>query len=227
MNSFLKTSLPRRRRTPAQKSNFLPLTVWVYEDLWRKRSLGILSRKPFSIERELGMLSEWLKGSDQGAILDVGCSTGLYARALAREFPEAKMVAVDMSKPMLKQAEKRALKEGAGVEFVLADAISLPFQEGQFDALTMGGTLNELGPDTEKVLQECSRVLKRDGLFFMMYLLRSEKKGGRILQSLLTSGGLRFWSASEAKKLFSDMGFEQIRFEQYGVVAFSLLRKNM
>lgn len=225
MITFTSYPIPRRPRTSAQKSNFFPLTALLYEDLWRKRSLGILSRQPFPIRQELALLREWLSKCKSGTILDVGCSTGLYARALASEFPSASVTAVDMSKPMLKEARKRATREGVNVSFVLADAIALPFEEGQFGALAMGGTLNELGPDTEIVLKECGRVLKKDGLFFMMYLLKSEKKGGRFLQSVLKSGGLRFWSAEEAKGLFSDAGLEQIRFQHFGVVAFSLLRK--
>ena len=216
--------IPQRKRTSAQCSNFFPLTALIYEDLWRKRSLGILSRKPFSIQKEKDLLCEWLSDWQTGSILDVGCSTALYARTLAEAFPDARVTALDFSLPMLKEAEKRALREGVSVGFVRADAISLPFQDATFDALCMGGTLNELGPDTDRVLSECVRVLKPSGGFFVMYLLRAETLLGRWLQALLKGGGLRFWTRSESSALFESSGFEEVRFFSQGVVAFSLLK---
>ncbi len=226
MNPILSHPIPHRRRTAAQKSNFNPLTALVYEDVWRKRSLSILSRKPFPLQQELDLLRSWLSECKEGVLLDVGCSTGVYARGLASGFPAAKITAVDMSELMVKQALKRADREGVKVEWVVADAISLPFEGEAFDGICMGGTLNELGPDTQVILEECGRVLKKDGLFFMMFLLSSEKPLGRLLQRFLSLGGLRFWTTLEAESLFSRAGFEQVRFEHYGVVAFSLLRKH-
>jgi len=156
--------------------------------------------------------------------LDVGCSTALYARTLASAFPEARVTAVDFSLSMLKEAEKRADREGVSVNLHRADAINLPFGDASFDALCMGGTLNELGPDTERVLGECFRVLRPDGAFFVMYLLRAETPIGRSLQGGLKGGGLRFWSRSESSALFEASGFDETRFFSQGVVAFSLLR---
>lgn len=217
--------IPRRMRTSAQFSNFFPLTALIYEDLWRKRSLGILSRKPFSIQKEKDLLCEWLSEYQTGSILDLGCSTALYARTLAAEFPKAQVKALDFSLPMLREAEKRVLREGVSVELVRADAIALPFEDASFDALCMGGTLNELGPDTDQVLKECSRVLKPSGAFFVMYLLRADTSFGKGLQAMLKRGGLRFWSRNESSALFETCGFEEVRFFSQGVVAFSLLKR--
>lgn len=105
--------IPRRKRTSAQRSNFFPLTALVYEDLWRKRSLSILSRKPFSIQKEKELLCEWLSEYETGSILDVGGSTALYARTLAASFPEAQVTAVDFSLPMLREAEKGLYEKGS------------------------------------------------------------------------------------------------------------------
>lgn len=217
--------LPRRKRTPAQLSNFLSPTAIVYEDLWRKRSLSILSGGPFPIQEEKELLIDWLSDWRTGSILDVGCSTALYARTLASAFPEAQITAVDFSLPMLKQAEKRANRESVSIHLHRADAIDLPFEDTSFDALCMGGTLNELGPNTDQVLDECSRVLRAGGAFFVMYLLRAETRFGRWLQALLKGGGLRFWSRSDSLALFEASGFDEARFFSQGVVAFSLLKR--
>lgn len=215
--------LPRRKRTAAQLSNFLLPTALVYEDLWRKRSLRILSRGPFPIQEEKDLLTDWLTEWRSGSFLDIGCSTALYARTLASAFPEAEVTAVDFSLPMLKQAEKKAKQEGVPINLHRADAIDLPFDSDSFDAICMGGTLNELGPDTERVLAECSRMLRPIGAFFVMYLLQAETFVGRGLQGFLKGGGLRFWSRVETLALFEASGFDEARFFSQGVVAFSLL----
>jgi ubiquinone/menaquinone biosynthesis C-methylase UbiE len=67
---------------PAQASNFLPLTAALYEPLWRKRSLSVITLGTFNVDRELGLMLEWLSPQPNQVILDAACSAGLYARTL-------------------------------------------------------------------------------------------------------------------------------------------------
>jgi SAM-dependent methyltransferase len=53
-------------------------------------------------------------------VVDVGCGCGALSLDLARE--GAKVTGVDVSKPMLEHARRRATDEGLDVDFVLADA---------------------------------------------------------------------------------------------------------
>jgi ubiquinone/menaquinone biosynthesis C-methylase UbiE len=69
---------------PAQASNFLPLTAALYEPLWRKRSLSVITFGAFSVERELELMLEWLSPQPGQTILDAACSAGLYARTLLK-----------------------------------------------------------------------------------------------------------------------------------------------
>ncbi len=66
--------------------------------------------------------------------LDVGTGTGDGARAIARRFPEAEVVGVDLAEAMLAQAR---LKLDGGlaerVRFEVADASRLPYPDGSFD----------------------------------------------------------------------------------------------
>jgi ubiquinone/menaquinone biosynthesis C-methylase UbiE len=71
---------------PAQASNFLPLTAALYEPLWRKRSLSIITLGTFTVERELELMLEWLQPHPNQVILDAACSAGLYARTLLKHF---------------------------------------------------------------------------------------------------------------------------------------------
>jgi SAM-dependent methyltransferase len=74
----------RPRLPPAQASNFLPLTAALYEPLWRKRSLSIITLGEFNVERELELMLEWLQPQAGQTILDTACSAGLYARTLLK-----------------------------------------------------------------------------------------------------------------------------------------------
>ena len=68
-----------------------------------------------------------------GAAL-VGAALGAGAVAIARRFPQATVVGVDLSAAMLEQA-RRGLPEDVRdrVEFQQADGSALPFPDGSFD----------------------------------------------------------------------------------------------
>ena len=55
-----------------QKSNFLPLTAALYEPLWRKRSISLLTTGAFSTERELALMLELLKPQPGQKVLGRG-----------------------------------------------------------------------------------------------------------------------------------------------------------
>jgi len=206
----------------AQRSNHLGLTAAVYEDLWRKKSLGILSGNPFPIQKEKKLLLDWLKPEAGKSYLDVGCSTALYARTVKMASKDSIVAAIDISKPMLKEARSKAADESANLFLIRADARQMPFFAGSFDGMMMGGTLNEL-TDELKVLYECRRVIKTGGTFFMMHLLRSETFAGRFLQGSASWGGVNFWSIDESNALFERAGFAVRDQLNEGIVCFTRL----
>ncbi len=70
-------------------------------------------------------------------ILDVGTGTGAGALRLARRFPGAQIVGVDISGAMLGRARLNTAEDLRGrVRFERADASALPFDEGSFELVT-------------------------------------------------------------------------------------------
>jgi SAM-dependent methyltransferase len=66
--------------------------------------------------------------------LDLGTGTGAGALWLAREFPEARVTGLDISKAMIERAKAKLPNELSGrVEFVVGDAERLPFTDGSLD----------------------------------------------------------------------------------------------
>jgi demethylmenaquinone methyltransferase/2-methoxy-6-polyprenyl-1,4-benzoquinol methylase len=98
------------------------------------------------------------------AALDVCCGTGDFALALAeRVAPGGSVVGCDFSEPMLDLArEKAAARCAAGVRFEWADALSLPYDAGRFDAVTVGFGVRNLA-DLGQGLREAARVLRPGG----------------------------------------------------------------
>ena len=206
----------------ANWSNHLGLTAAAYEDIWRNRSIDIISGESFPIEKEKELLIDWLNPRPGNLYLDVGCSTALYARSAKKAEPKATLVAIDISNAMLKEARNKAAGEETDLFLIRADARTMPFYAGMFDGLMMGGTLNEL-TDELKVLYECRRVMKTGGTFFMMHLLKAESIAGKLLQGPASWGGIKFWSLKESNQLFERAGFKIDDQFNVGIVCFSKL----
>jgi demethylmenaquinone methyltransferase / 2-methoxy-6-polyprenyl-1,4-benzoquinol methylase len=96
--------------------------------------------------------------------LDICCGTGDLALELAdRVMPAGHVVGCDFSEPMLDLArEKARSRQAAGVRFEWADALSLPYDAGRFDAVTVGFGVRNLA-DLDRGLREMTRVLRPGG----------------------------------------------------------------
>jgi demethylmenaquinone methyltransferase/2-methoxy-6-polyprenyl-1,4-benzoquinol methylase len=92
-------------------------------------------------------------------ILDLAAGTGASSVALARS--GARVVAADFSPGMIAEGERR---HGGipNLTFVQADATALPFDEGEFDTVTMSFGLRNVH-DPKKALRELLRVTKPGG----------------------------------------------------------------
>lgn len=208
--------------TLAQSSNHWKVAVAAYEDIWRKRSLSFLTGEEFPIEKERELLIDWLEPDPGNLYLDIGCSTGLYARLVKKTQPNCRVVALDFSRQMLEEARLKAEAEQTDLFFLRADARYMPFYGAAFDGLMMGGTLNELR-DPLKVLYESRRVIKKEGVFFMMHLVKSDAWYIRLLQDSAEFGGLTFWTVEESNHLFERAGFSVADQFSKGIVCFSRL----
>ena len=206
----------------AQSSNHWKVTAALYEDIWRKRSLSILTGEEFPIDKEQELLIDWLNPQPDNRYLDIGCSTALYGRLIKKEEPDCEVVSLDFSRQMLQEARLKAEAEQADQYLLRADARYLPFFGATFDGLTMGGTLNEL-TDPTKVLYEARRVIKKDGTFFMMHLVKADAWYVRLLQESAEFGGITFWTVDESNELFEQTGFRVADQFSKGIVCFTKL----
>jgi SAM-dependent methyltransferase len=74
--------------------------------------------------------------------VDVGTGTGAAAVAMAKRWPEAEIVGVDVADAMLEQARAKLPAELAErVSFVAGDSASLPFADGSFDLVGLANMI--------------------------------------------------------------------------------------
>ncbi len=102
--------------------------------------------------------------------LDVAGGTGDVAfRIAAKARADAKIVVLDINADMLEVGRDRAPKRGLEdkLEFVEANAESLPFPDADFDAYTIAFGIRNV-PRIELALAEAFRVLKPGGRFLCL-----------------------------------------------------------
>lgn len=202
-----------------QASNFLPITAALY-DVWRDKSISLLTREDYALEREFALMLGWLKVQPKQTFLDVGTSTGNYARVLAKA--GASVTAIDISRPFLERAAQMA--GNLEIVFEQANAEALPYADSSFDGATLGATLNEFF-HTNAALAEIARVLKPGGKLFMMYLCESDTGFGRLVQLPFKLSGVRFPNRESVRLYLAGLGFERSRAEVRRAVAFELFVK--
>jgi malonyl-CoA O-methyltransferase len=99
-------------------------------------------------------------------ILDLGCGTGSASRALAGQFPQASVIALDWAPAMLKRAgaamaEPRQSTGGVGC--VCADMHSLPLAARSTD-LVFSSLALQWSYDLPAVFREFRRIMKADAM---------------------------------------------------------------
>jgi SAM-dependent methyltransferase len=105
-------------------------------------------------------------------VLDVGCGAGRHLVPLARS--GARVVGVDLSATLLREATRARQAAGGGWNLVRGDMRALPFRDGSFDVATSFFTSFGYFGETEDrlALGEAARILEPGGRHVLDYLNR-------------------------------------------------------
>ena len=95
-------------------------------------------------------------------VLDVGCGTGDDARTIAGRVAGVSVIGIDASDEKIREARARTLGLPRPVDFRVADAYALPFEDETFDACRADRVLHHL-VDPAKALAEMARVTRPGG----------------------------------------------------------------
>jgi demethylmenaquinone methyltransferase/2-methoxy-6-polyprenyl-1,4-benzoquinol methylase len=94
--------------------------------------------------------------------LDVATGTGDFLPPLHAALPDALVVGLDFSLPMMRAGDAKLEAAGTRSGYVGGDALSLPFGDNSFDAITSGFGIRNV-TDIETAFREMYRVAKPGG----------------------------------------------------------------
>jgi len=113
-----------------------------------------------------------------GKVLDIGTGSGRIAIDIAKRFPEAKVIGVDIWTKMWSvfgqtrmDAEKNAKIANVYEHciFQYGSALDLPFQDGEFQLVVSNFTFHEINtPDRMNLFKEIARILAPGGTFLVL-----------------------------------------------------------
>jgi len=153
-------------------------------------------------------------------VLDVGCGVGITACYIAKEY-DCKVVAVDISEEMIKRAEERAKRRDVEdkVEFKVADAQALPFEDDLFDAV-ISESVNAFIENKQKAINEYKRVTKVGGYVGFNEVTWIKLPPPELVEYLsLALGGAEFLTSEGWKSLLKEAGFSNIIARTYKTTA--------
>jgi SAM-dependent methyltransferase len=139
----------------------------------------LYARRQFSLQggnvqhRVWALVLENLDWNGEGKALDIGCGNGALTIKLAQKYPNAHITGIDYWGKRWEYSkntcESNAAIEGVGerVTFQKASAVSLPFDDGYFDAAVSNFVFHEVSDakDKREVIREALRVVKKGGKF--------------------------------------------------------------
>lgn len=114
-------------------------------------------------------MMDWLAPRPGTRLLDVAGGTGDIAFRYLRRAPEAGAVVLDLTASMLEEGRQRAEAEALSerLEWVVGDAMALPFSANSFDAYTISFGIRNVTRIND-ALSEAYRVLRPGGRLLVL-----------------------------------------------------------
>jgi ubiquinone/menaquinone biosynthesis C-methylase UbiE len=170
-------------------------------------------------------LAQRLPEKPPGDVLEIACGTGLVTRRLRERLDSTvRLVATDLSKAMLDYARGK-LSERSDIEWREADAVNMPFGDGEFGAVVCAFGFMFV-PDKPAAFSEACRVLKEGGILLFNVWDRIEENphamiNAQIVEDLFPGDEeMRFKTPYEMhdpallQELLAEAGFRDVQIEK-------------
>lgn len=122
------------------------------------------------------MAAATLREAPPGPVLDLATGTADLALAVRRVRPTGTVIGADFSEAMLHEAARKVARRGGRVPLLAADALTLPFRDRTFAAVTSAFLLRNLA-DLGAGVAEMRRVTKTGGLVVTLEITRPRIPG--------------------------------------------------
>ena len=145
-------------------------------------------------------------------VLEFGCGVGNACRALARQFPRAKIAGCDPSAESIAAARERS---GPEIEYAVSDVERLPFPDASFDLVVAACVFHHIAPGEQaRWASELARVLRPGGqLAFFEHNPRNPLTR-RVVRAVPFDHGVVLLPRAMAEQLLRQAGF-RIRRSRY------------
>lgn len=145
------------------------------------------------------------------SLLDVGCGTGWAVRQAAELVPDGKACGIDISPGMISRAKEET--EGTlNMEFKVADAESIPYDDNTFDAVMCTNSFHHYSSPVT-ALREMRRVLKAEG----QLMIRDSDRGACLwvrfwdtFNRAFEKGHVQYYTREETRQTLIEAGFENV-----------------
>jgi demethylmenaquinone methyltransferase / 2-methoxy-6-polyprenyl-1,4-benzoquinol methylase len=196
--------------------------------------------------RRIAAMQAGLSPGDR--VLDVCCGTGDLAFTLADVFPGCDVVGLDFTAAMLARArEKAAARRRRGLtipsRFVQGDLLELPFEDGEFAAVTVGWGVRNV-PDVGRAFAQMARVTRPGGRVVCLESTRASSGPGKWSQDVwmghvvpvlgrilggdatayayLPASVKAFPRVDELAAIMALAGLERVRYRRFGLEAVAI-----
>jgi ubiquinone/menaquinone biosynthesis C-methylase UbiE len=189
-----------------------------YENYTQKSKNYDKTREPVGTEISVGCFAHAPVSLNRAVILDAGCGTGNYSRAMLDYV--GRIEAVDMNSGMLEVAAQKLAeaKDEGRISFHSARIDELPFEDEYFDGVMINQVLHHLADDPtqafpahRRVFAEFARVLKSGGVLVVNTCSQEQLRHGYWHYSLIPEAAdalrARYVPLDELAEILSDSGF--------------------
>lgn len=174
----------------------------------------------FTWHHSYDVMSEALDCAGEELVVDLGGGTGAVTRRMIQSNPIRRGIVLDLSQPMLEQAD------GDVLDRVRGNGEEMPFRDNCIDRLLMTDSLHHMD-SFQHVLREAKRV-GTGGLLMVIEEFNPDTVLGKLIEWMEVGLGMgsQFRSPAELKKALEGTGFQCKDVREEGFVYYAILERS-
>jgi len=159
----------------------------------------------FNIDKDREWILEHSNLKPGQTVLDLGCGTGSMMVQMGKLYPDVKIFGLDPDPHALALAQKKATIEGINLSINRGFSDSLPYPDNSFDKAYSTFMFHHLESikQKEKTLAEVKRVLKKNGVFYLLDSVDAKENKIKCFFTNRTNTNLVFKHENSEAQIFS------------------------
>ena len=166
--------------------------------------LGLYYNKQTQDTKHLEMILKCVQVESGMRILDLGTGSGYLAFPFAEKYKQVEVVGLDIVEKTLEENQRKAKLKGIdNLYFVNYEGMDFPFEDNSFDIVITRYALHYF-PAIDDTFREISRVLKKNGIFFLSDPTPNEDDTEHFVDEYMQmkkDGHIKFYTKAEWKEI--------------------------